>query len=307
MVNKRGRVFLIISSIFLVLSGWFYFGSPTNDKNPQIEVLIAAEENKWQLDRLKAGLEQAAKELDSEVIYTEVSRSEYRRQQEEVSTRTDDMYKGILYGGPVDRKLVEKNQEIVNLEAADFQHKMNEKEKIVSADYQRGATLGKYLSRQLSTTSQVVYWQDKSCADPEGRVAGLERHLKSKQQIDCVSGKVETLIQRLNSYSNGKNVSLVMDTPQQLTDYLESSKHDESKNYLRGYLLEFSDKILVAIDDGDILAAVFQDDYSRGYQSIYQLIDSDQKKKQKNLGDRVIDKQNLFSQDLEPLLFPYNE
>lgn len=307
MINKRGRVVLIISFIFLIFSGWFYFDSPTNDKNRQIEVLIATQGNKWQLDRLKAGLEQAAKELNSEVFYTEIPRSDYRRKQKEISGRTGDMYKGILYGGPVDHKVVEKNQEIINLEAVDFQPKMAKNEKTVNTDFQRGSTLGNYLNKQLLATSQIVYWQDKSCADPEGRVAGLKSHLKGKQKITCVSGNVNTLIHYLNNYSKEKNVRLVMDTPQQLTDYLESSKHGGNQNYLRGYLLEFSDKVLAAIDDGDILAAVFQDDYSRGYQSLYQLIDSNQKKAEKISKDQIIDKQNLFSQELEPLLFPYNE
>lgn len=307
MVNKRGRVFLIISSIFLLLSGWFYFGSPTTEKHPQIEVLIAVGENKWQLDRLKAGLEQAAQELDAEIIYTEVPKKEYRHQQENISSKTGDLYKGVLYGGPADRKKVKKNQAVLNLETADFQQKTDKKEKDISTDFQRGAVLGKYLADRSPTNSCIVYWQDENCATPEDRKAGLERYLGSKVQIDCVSGKVEKLMQHLNSYSGQMKVNLIMDTPQQLTDYLESSKRGAGTDYLQGYLLEFSDKVLAAIDDGDISAAVFQDDYSRGYQAIYQLIGTDQKSNQQVSKEQIISKQNLFSRDLEPLLFPYNE
>ena len=300
MLSKKEYTFLIVSSICLLLAGWFYFGSP-NEKEPrQIEAIIVPNNSKWQQDRLMAGLEQAAKELAVEISYKTVSKEEYVIQQEEGNTNLRDLEGVILYGGPLKKGVIASQEKVVNLEVASYK-----KESVVSTEFQKGKSLGAYIQATHPVIEEVIYWQDSTSPNSTERTEGLKEELPT-QKIEGIIGSVETVMEKVTSFSSSGRVCLIMDTGQQVSDYQAYTSRGKDEP-IKSYVIDFSDSILVAIDREEIEAAVFQDEYSRGYQSVYQLINKGAENLVSIPEISIINQENLFSKELEPLLFPHNE
>lgn len=296
---NRKKITFYLSLLSLVLGSLFYFTSPAAPQRKQVGVVLVTGENKWATDQLKAGLEQAAKELNVELLYQEIATNDVENQRQSLSEELADTVGVITYGLADPQKIVTDAAALIDLTQNEFTQQDAEQR---TTDYQRGASLGEVLSAKGATT--IVYWQSGQVADEQGRAQGLADNLATGQQLQAVRGDATQLLQVLQQ---DPLASLVLDGPQQLAAYTEAVT--QSKQPLRKelFLLEFSDQILAAIDQEEVVGAVLQDDYSRGYQSLYQLVGTAADKQRRLPNDRIVTKDNLFSPLLEPLVFPYKE
>lgn len=296
------RLLFYISLTCLILASLFYFTSPTSASRKQIGVFLVTGENKWALDQLKTGLEQAAKELDVELVYQEVPAADFDKQQESLARQLEET-DGIITAGILEpEKLFTDEKPLIDLEISDFDQ-VQAKVKQTTTDYQLGATLGKALTAR--TTGRISYWKSPRVLHSEDRGTGLHEHLASGQVLAPMIGSATTILAELAKET--APLTLVLDDVQQLTEFQDATGKGNLPAGLSVYVLDFSNQVLAAIDRQEIVGGILQDNYSRGYQSLYQLV-GDKESHQRRLPDNYfVTKDNLFSPALEPLVFPYKE
>lgn len=318
--NRRKYLILLAAAVLISITVYDYVTETTREKEKKLYSVILYQdaENEWAL--LEAGAEQAKDDAGIMLNYVYLNENDTAEEEILAIQREEKLgTSGVLAACTDSMQMQEELKKArITVPVIFAESGAGEKYPVISAnDYQMGKTLGNAVLSELSSESgPVIILGEKMERDSvQKRYQGVTDALKSsgkEMEIRDETGKktgdmIDVIAEVLQS--NGKAITLdKYSTEQTVALWEEYQNHSQrKKTRVQIYGIGNTAATVNDLDNENLSALVYQNEFSMGYQGIMALVEkreADWMNENIHISYNIVTKETLYEEEQARLLFP---
>ena len=318
--NRRKYPILLAAAVLVPVTVYGYITETVqkNEKKLYSVVLYQDEENEWAM--LEAGAEQAKDDARIMINYVHLDANNTTEDEILAIQREAELgTSGILLACSEKEKMKEElKKSNISVPIVFIESGVGEEYPVIRADdYRMGKTLGKkVLSEMLPEDGPIIILGERMDRDSmQSRYRGVTDALKASGEeieiIDETGKKTEEIMDAVVEVlqSNGKAVTLdKYSTEQTAALWEEYQSHSQrKKTRLQIYGIGNTAATVNDLDNENLAALVYQNEFSMGYQGIMVLTEkreADWINENIHISYNIVTKETLYDEEHARLLFP---
>ena len=318
--NRRKYPILLAAAVLVPVTVYGYITETVqkNEKKLYSVVLYQDEENEWAM--LEAGAEQAKDDARIMINYVHLDANNTTEDEVLAIQREAELgTAGVLLACSEKEKMKEElKKSNISVPIVFIESGADEEYPVIRADdYQMGKTLGKkVLSEMLPEDGPVIILGERMDRDSmQSRYRGVTDALKASGEeieiIDETGKKTEEIMDVAVEVlqSNGKAVTLDKYSTEQISSLWEEYQNysQRKKTRLQIYGIGNTAATVNDLDNENLAALVYQNEFSMGYQGIMVLTEkreADWMNENIHISYNIVTKENLYDEEHARLLFP---
>ena len=318
--NRRKYPILLAAAVLVPVTVYGYITETVqkNEKKLYSVVLYQDEENEWAM--LEAGAEQAKDDARIMINYVHLDANNTTEDEILAIQREAELgTSGILLACSEKEKMKEElKKSNISVPIVFIESGADEEYPVIRADdYQMGKTLGKkVLSEMLPEDGPIIILGERMDRDGmQSRYRGVTDALKASGEeieiIDETGKKTEEIMDVAVEVlqSNGKAVTLDKYSTEQISSLWEEYQNysQRKKTRLPIYGIGNTAATVNDLDNENLAALVYQNEFSMGYQGIMVLTEkreADWINENIHISYNIVTKETLYDEEHARLLFP---
>ena len=318
--NRRKYPILLAAAVLIPVTVYGYITETVqkNEKKLYSVVLYQDEENEWAM--LEAGAEQAKDDARIMINYVHLDANNMTEDEILAIQREAELgTSGILLACSEKEKMKEElKKSNISVPIVFIESGADEEYPVIRADdYQMGKTLGKkVLSEMLPEDGPIIILGERMDRDSmQSRYRGVTDALKASGEeieiIDETGKKTEEIMDVAVEVlqSNGKAVTLDKYSTEQISSLWEEYQNysQRKKTRLPIYGIGNTAATVNDLDNENLAALVYQNEFSMGYQGIMVLTEkreADWINENIHISYNIVTKETLYDEEHARLLFP---
>ena len=318
--NRRKYPILLAAAVLVPVTVYGYITETVqkNEKKLYSVVLYQDEENEWAM--LEAGAEQAKDDARIMINYVHLDANNTTEDEVLAIQREAELgTSGVLVACSEKEKMKEElKKSNISVPIVFIESGADEEYPVIRADdYQMGKTLGKkVLSEMLPEDGPVIILGERMDRDSmQSRYRGVTDALKASGEeieiIDETGKKTEEIMDVAVEVlqSNGKAVTLDKYSTEQISSLWEEYQNysQRKKTRLPIYGIGNTAATVNDLDNENLAALVYQNEFSMGYQGIMVLTEkreADWMNENIHISYNIVTKETLYDEEHARLLFP---
>ena len=318
--NRRKYPILLAAAVLVPVTVYGYITETVqkNEKKLYSVVLYQDEENEWAM--LEAGAEQAKDDARIMINYVHLDANNTTEDEVLAIQREAELgTSGVLVACSEKEKMKEElKKSNISVPIVFIESGADEEYPVIRADdYQMGKTLGKkVLSEMLPEDGPVIILGERMDRDSmQSRYRGVTDALKASGEeikiIDETGKKTEEIMDVAVEVlqSNGKAVTLDKYSTEQISSLWEEYQNysQRKKTRLQIYGIGNTAATVNDLDNENLAALVYQNEFSMGYQGIMALTEkceADWINENIHISYNIVTKETLYDEEHARLLFP---
>ena len=318
--NRRKYPILLAAAVLVPVTVYGYITETVqkNEKKLYSVVLYQDEENEWAM--LEAGAEQAKDDARIMINYVHLDANNTTEDEVLAIQREAELgTSGVLVACSEKEKMKEElKKSNISVPMVFIESGVGEEYPVIRADdYQMGKTLGKkVLSEMLPEDGPVIILGERMDRDSmQSRYRGVTDALKASGEeieiIDETGKKTEEIMDVAVEVlqSNGKAVTLDKYSTEQISSLWEEYQNysQRKKTRLQIYGIGNTAATVNDLDNENLAALVYQNEFSMGYQGIMALTEkreADWINENIHISYNIVTKETLYDEEHARLLFP---
>lgn len=325
MRHRYWRIWMAVAVAFVVLVAVYYYGvvKESEDKEPAVYSVILYQnvDNEWAA--LMEGIEQAKKDYNVKIKYTLSQENTAQEQLEDIKREIQSGVSGILLAA-ADSDIVGEGLKEIKESVPVFTVETGVKDTVcICADnYKMGQTLGRKILDDMEEAQdeEAVYviteYMERDSV--QERYKGLTDMLKSSEKnieirdIQRQKGDFSLNLFVGKALTEGCRYVAALDKycTQEAAKAWVSNKADYEQKGLeevRVYGIGNTSQTVSDLDNGNLRALVYQNEFNMGYEGIRALVEKEKKgsvSEDFNIRYKLVVKETLYQEENERLLFP---
>ena len=318
--NRRKYPILLAAAVLVPVTVYGYITETVqkNEKKLYSVVLYQDEENEWAM--LEAGAEQAKDDARIMINYVHLDANNTTEDEVLAIQREAELgTSGVLVACSEKEKMKEElKKSNISVPIVFIESGADEEYPVIRADdYQMGKTLGKkVLSEMLPEDGPVIILGERMDRDSmQSRYRGVTDALKASGEeieiIDKTGKKTEEIMDVVEEVlqNNGKAVTLDKYSTERISALWKEyqSYSQRKKTRLQIYGIGNTTTTVNDLDNENLAALVYQNEFSMGYQGIMVLTEkreADWMNENIHISYNIVTKETLYDEEHARLLFP---
>lgn len=310
--KHKENIFLLFSLLMFVASFLFYAPSGKNSEPMKVTAFLPDYTENFEYTMLKQGMEQAAVDYDAELTFRTVREGEtttefLRTVQKEIEGQTE-----AIIIQPKDKKILgEKLKKLKNKISIYFVNSVIDMEEpfpVVTTDHIK---LGEKLASRIveegfKKETILILKEHFDYTDTFDYYQGITSQLElALIPYDVREVKGEKKEEQIKQLLEKKEYTGVITFTSPMLEKTAKVKNEENKNNLRLFGFQKSRASLALIDDGSVEAIGISNQFAVGYRSVQQIFtEYSESQNISEIQQIIVDRENLFSEENQKLLFP---